>query len=64
MWLPTIVFSLAQPHIVKCVCSIREYFIYIGLVSDIDSVKVAPPPNAIKSISQNTPFMFKGIVCP
>ena len=34
----------------------------VGLVSDIEHVKVAPPPSAIKSISQNTPLMFKGIV--
>lgn len=34
----------------------------IGLVSEIDSVKVTPPPNAIKSVNRSTPSMFKGIM--
>ena len=41
---------------------VLESILPVGLVSDIEHVKVAPPPNAIKSVSRNTPFMFKGTV--
>lgn len=42
--------------------TVLDIISYIGLVSDIDSIKVTPPPNAIKSTNRNTPSMFKGIV--